>query len=85
MFGIGHLFGRISNSFTREISLRSTIRECLLRTVGIDVPIENIIYKNNLVTLKSLSSAARSVIFIKKPILLKEFEEKGIANVKDIR
>ncbi|MFA6601419.1 MAG: hypothetical protein WCT02_00955 [Candidatus Paceibacterota bacterium] len=85
MFGIGHYFKRVQNSFTKEVLLRSLIKEAILKVVSVDIPIESISCKNGVVTLKGISSGARSAIFVKKAVILKEVEEKGVSNVKDIR
>jgi len=85
MFGIGHFFKRVQNSFTKEVLLRSIIKEIILKETSINIPIENISCKNEVVILKNISPMARSVIFVKKGNILKAIGEKVGMGVKDIR
>jgi len=82
MFGIGHLFGRVRNSFTKEIVLRTAVKEAVKASTGIDLAIENITVRNSTVAIKNLGQTAKSAIFIKKPKILEALNSIGI---KDIR
>lgn len=83
MFGITDFFKNIQNAFTKEIVLRTKIKEIIEKQTGISIPIENIVYKNEVVSLKKTNSSILSVIYIKKAKILEELKSVGI--VKDIR
>jgi hypothetical protein len=83
MFGITDFFKNIQNAFTKEILLRTKIKEIIEKQTGISIPIENIVYKNEVVSLKKTNSSILSVIYIKKAKILEELKSVGI--VKDIR
>lgn len=83
MFGISGFFKNIQNAFTKEIFLRTKIKEIIEKNTGITIPIENIIYKNEMVSLKKTNPAILSVIYIKKIKILEELKSVGV--VKDIR
>ncbi len=83
MFGITDFFKNIQNAFTKEILLRTKIKEIVEKQTGISIPIENIVYKNEVVSLKKTNSSILSVIYIKKAKILEELKSVGI--VKDIR
>lgn len=83
MFGITDFFKNIQNAFTKEIVLRTKIKEIIEKQTGISIPIENIVYKNEVVSLKKTNSSILSVIYIKKAKILEEL--KSVEIVKDIR
>lgn len=83
MFGITDFFKNIQNAFTKEILLRTKIKEIVEKQTEISIPIENIVYKNEVVSLKKTNSSILSVIYIKKAKILEELKSVGI--VKDIR
>lgn len=86
MFGIGHLFGKIQNSFAKEALFRITIKEIIEKHSGVSISIESINIRNSIVFLDGLSSSAKSVIFIKKQKIISEIlETKKIKAVVDIR
>jgi hypothetical protein len=80
MFGISGFFKNIQNSFTKEVVLRSSIKEVIKKYTGADIPIENIVCKNGVVNLKNTNSSALSAIFIKKNQILGELKD-----ISDIR
>ena len=75
MFGISGFFKNIQNSFTKEVVLRTKIKETIKIHTKADIPIENISCKNGVINLKNTSSAALSVIFIKKSQILNDLKE----------
>ncbi|MFA6295643.1 MAG: hypothetical protein WC666_04520 [Candidatus Paceibacterota bacterium] len=86
MIGLGEFFKKVQNSFLKEVSLRTAIRDIIKKYTEADVSIENISYKNNIIILKDVSQTVRSVIFIKKQAILKEISEKqDIYKITDIR
>lgn len=75
MFGISGFFKNIQNSFTKEVVLRTKIKETIKTHTSADVPIENISCKNGIINLKNVSSTALSVIFIKKNQILNDLKD----------
>jgi len=75
MFGISGFFKNIQNSFTKEVVLRSLIKQAIKKHTGADIPIENIVCKNGVVNLKNTNSSALSAIFIKKNQILSELKD----------
>jgi len=72
MFGISGFFKNIQNTFTKEVVLRTTIKNIIKKHTEIDIPIENITYRNSIINLKNINSSALSVIFIKKTKILED-------------
>jgi hypothetical protein len=70
MFGISGFFKNIQNAFTKEVILRTEIKEVVKKCVGLDLQIENISCKNGVITLKNVNSSASSAVFIKKTKIL---------------
>jgi hypothetical protein len=86
MFGIGHLFKKIQSSYAKELFLRMAVADSLRNLVGIEVGVENIKFKDSLVTLTNINQADRSTIYIKKEALLKEINKlQTVKKVLDIR
>ncbi len=85
MFGLSGFFNNIQNSFTKEVVLRTTIKDSIKKFTNIDIKIENIVYKNELVNLKKVNSAELSVIYIKKQKILEDLKEQTKTIIKDIR
>ena len=86
MLGISGFFKNIQNAFTKEIVLRTEIKEVVKKCVGLDLQIENISCKNGVIILKNVNSSVSSAIFIKKTkileILKRDYKREY---VKDIR
>ena len=74
MFNISHFFNKLQNSFTKEIFIRSVIREAMKKQTGADIPIEQISVKSGVIFLKNVNSSARAAIFMKKQAILSEIE-----------
>ena len=85
MFGISGFFKNIQNAFTKEVILRTAIKESVKKFTGADIPIQNIVYKNGTVTLKGLGPSALSVIFIKKRKIIDDLNSSQKQNINDIR
>lgn len=75
MFGISGFFKNIQNSFTKEVFLRTTIKDVIKKHTGADIPIENITCKNGVINLKKTNPVILSVVFIKKNQILGELRE----------
>lgn len=86
MIGLNELFKKARSSFSKEIILRTKIKEAIKNQTGLDLLIENISCKTNTVVLKNISQAARSVIFIKKQAILMEIAglqtSKTVSDIK---
>ncbi len=85
MLGLSGFFKNIQNAFTKEVVLRTAIQKTIKNQVGLEIPLENIVCKNGIVSLKNVNSSALSAIFIKKEKIIKEIKEKEQVSVVDIR
>jgi len=86
MFGISGFFKNIQNAFTKEVVLRTEIKDVIKKCVGLELQIENISCKNGVITLKNLNSSASSAIFIKKNKILEMLKQEYKREyVRDIR
>lgn len=75
MLGISGFFKNIQNTFTKEVVLRTEIKDVVKKCVGLDIQIENISCKNGVITLKNVNSSASSAIFIKKTKILESLRQ----------
>ena len=85
MFGISGFFNNIQNAFTKEVVLRTAIKEAIKKFTGAEIPIQNIVCKDGVVNLKNTNSALLSVIFIKKNKIIEELKTNQNKNIVDIR
>lgn len=86
MIGLSGFFKNIQNAFTKEVVLRTTIKEAIKKCSGIDIPIENILCKGSTVNLKNVNQAVISQIYIKKQKILEELKaSQTIKIITDIR
>ena len=86
MFNIGQFFKKIQNRHTQELFIRSTIQESISRSVGVKIPLEDIVISSGIVTLKNINSGLKSVIFIKKQKILDDVHtSQTIHPIVDIR
>ncbi len=86
MIGFGDFFKKINNSFSKEIILRTTIKGVIKKHTNIEIPIEDISVKSNIVSFKKISQAARASIFIKKGVIIDELiRVNNLTNITDIR
>jgi hypothetical protein len=86
MISIGEFFKRIGGIQAREIAFRADVQKVVKETVGIDIPIECILFRSGVVTLKKVPHAARSAIFIKKDSILESINSiQAARHVSDIR
>jgi len=70
MLSISEFFKRMGGIQAREISFREAVRAAIKESINIEIPIESIAFKSGTVSLKNVSSAARSAIFVKRPLIL---------------
>jgi hypothetical protein len=86
MLSISEFFKRFGGIQAREIAFRTAVQAAFKEVIGIDVLIENISFKSGAVALKNVSSSARSVIFIKKALILERVNSlQSIHTVADIQ
>lgn len=86
MIGLGDFFKRVQNSFSKEIFLRTAIIDSIKLLTGIEISVDGITIKGNVVVLKNLNQTAKSAIFIKKQAIIREIESKqNIKKIVDIR
>ena len=90
MQNISGFFKRIGGAFAKEVALRGAIQAAIKKITDIEVPINSIVFKHGVVTLKNIPHGARSVIFTKKQKVIdginEELGKSGMANkVTDVR
>ena len=86
MIGLSGFFKNIQNAFTKEVVLKTTIKEAIKKCSGIDIPIEHISCKGSTVNLKNVNQAVVSQIYIKKQKILEELKAtQTIKVITDIR
>jgi len=86
MLGLSGFFKNIQNAFTKEVILRTSIKDAIKKQTGIDIEIENISCKGGVVALKNISQSALSVVFIKKQKIIAELSlGQSTENITDIR
>ena len=86
MLSIGKFFERIQNVRTKELFIRSVIRDAIKKHVSVEIPVESIALKSSDITLKNINSSLRSAIFIKKQTLIAEINAaQAIRSFTDIR
>ncbi|MDB5238830.1 MAG: hypothetical protein JWO00_165 [Candidatus Parcubacteria bacterium] len=76
MKSIGEFFARIRNKQTDEIRLRLSVQEIIEKYAKTKLPFDAISFSIKTISIKGLSQGAKSAIFIKKPVILKELAEK---------
>lgn len=83
---IGDFFKRIQNLHTKEIFVRTIIKESIKKTTSVDIPVENIVFSGSTASLKGISQAARSAIFIKKHKILEDINSsQDVRKIQDIK
>lgn len=86
MFDISNFFKKFHGAFAKEVLIRSTIREAILKYTGAEVPLTAIAFKSETVILEGVSQSLKSAIYIKKQAILKEIALKqNMRAVTDIR
>ena len=86
MINIGQFFKKIQNKHTKELFVRSIIKDALKKYTQLDVPVEAMSFSSNSLVLKNISQVAKSQIFIKKQLILQEINTaQSIKIISDIR
>jgi len=86
MIGISEFFKRIKGAHMREVIIRTAVKGSLKTIAGLDIELEAISFSGDSLILKSLSSAARSAIFIKKTVILEDINRnQTLRKISDIR
>jgi hypothetical protein len=82
---IGEFFARIRNKHLDEMRLRLTVQEIIEKHAKTKPSPDSISFSTRSVSVKGLSQAAKSVIFVKKTAILKElndnFPGRSIENI----
>lgn len=85
-FNISKFLERIKGSRSKGIIQVMVVHDSIMKIMGIDIPIEKIIIKSSVVTLKGTSQSTKSAIYIKKQSLLNEINSgQEIPIIRDIR
>lgn len=86
MRNIAEFFSKIQNKQVRKLFVFETIRDAVKKHAGIDLDLESISFKGESVMLKGLGQAAKSQVFIKKPLILNEIGGRSAPRaINDIR
>lgn len=86
MLNIGQFFKKIQNKHTKELFIRSVVKDVIQKYVGVEVPVESISFKSDTVVLQGVSQTAKSQIFIKKQAIVQEVNSKqNIRRIVDVR
>jgi hypothetical protein len=72
MLKIADLFKKIQNRQSKELFLRSVIKDTIYKHTQISVPVESIIIKSDTLSINDLSQTAKSQIFIKREAIIKD-------------
>lgn len=83
MFNIKDFLKRFQKFATDEIGTRTTISDALKEIVGVSIPIENISYKNETITLR-VEGVVKNELYIKKQKILKVLQHT-LPHLRDIR
>lgn len=76
MKSIGEFFARIRGKQAQELRLRFAVREIVKRYAGIEILPSSISFSMKAVSIKGLSQAAKSALFVKQSAIIKEIQEK---------
>jgi hypothetical protein len=86
MISISEFFKRIGGVQAKEIAFRVGVQTAIKESVGVDIPIESISFKSGAASLKNVSQAACSAIFIKKAAIIERANTlQSIHKITDIR
>ncbi len=86
MKSISEFFSRIQNKQVRESFVLEIIRDAVKKHSNIDLDLASVSFKGKSVVLKGLGQAAKSQVFVKKPLILNEIGGRSVPRViTDIR
>ncbi len=85
MFNISQFLERLKKISGSSINTRTEVSRILKEQIGLNVPIEAIELKPPKIYIKNISQAARSEIYIRKEIIIKEINKTGTRPLVDIR
>lgn len=83
MFNISSLLGKLSKRVFDAESVKQNIGEVVNRRTGMNIPLESIEIKNNIITVQA-SPAIKNKIFIAKKAILEEIAtfSKGLTDIR---
>lgn len=86
MFNINQLLEKVRSLRNSDIGLRLSVQAAVKKNIGIEAPVETIQIKSSRITIKNISSAARSELFLKKEKILADINSAlgGVKTLKDI-
>ena len=86
MLSIGQFFKKIQNKHSKEMFERTIVAGVIQKHTNIPIKPEEISFSSDTIVIKNMSSAARSAIFIKKQIILKDIsDQQSIKTFTNIR
>lgn len=86
MFNIGQFFTKIKGKQGKEILIRQSIVDAIKKHTGIDIPLSSVEFRASIPTIKGLSSAQKSAIFIKKTAIIADVNnQQSFRRIDDIR
>ncbi|MDE1946637.1 MAG: hypothetical protein KGJ90_06340 [Patescibacteria group bacterium] len=86
MLNIKEFFGKFQNAQAKEVVFRSAVQRAIGDIVGFGVKIESISVRGGIISIKDISQAARSAIFIKKqPIVFLINKTQQLYKIRDIK
>lgn len=77
MKGISSFFDKFKNVALKELQKREVIVDIILKTTKQPIAIEDIVFREGLVTIKG-NQGMKSEIFLKKKLILEAIAKKGI-------
>ena len=86
MFNIGGFFGKIQEAYSKDVQLRTAAAKALKECANIDIPLEKIEYKSNVLHVGGISHAAKATLFLKKQKILDALRAEDLfARIKDVK
>lgn len=86
MNNIAEFFRKITGRHAAEVMLRTTVQDAIKQHTSIPVPLEAISFRSTSVLLQNINQTAKSVIFIKKPQIVRDINRaQTVRIVTDIR
>ncbi len=70
MLRISEFFKRIGGIQAREIAFRAGVQAAIKESTGVEIPIQSISFRSGKISLKNISQAARSAVFIKRSAII---------------
>jgi hypothetical protein len=85
MYNIGEFFKRVQNVRMKDVLIRDVVVGAVKKVIGVTIKPDDITISSTVITLKGISAAAKSEIFIKKQVLIEEINRSKIKKVTDVK